>query len=147
MIAYGLDTNIVVRLIMRDSPAMSARADVIFAELTPARKGYICQIVQAEIWWVLRRAYKLTAEQVTAALTGLLESDNLELEHAQDLKWALEQTANGADLADALIYRSSRRRANEVLTFDQKAAAKEFGLKYATPAANAPPPSGRIANR
>ncbi|MDR1767471.1 MAG: type II toxin-antitoxin system VapC family toxin [Propionibacteriaceae bacterium] len=133
MIAVGLDANIVVRLIMQDDPAESARAREIFGELTPSRKGHICQLVQAEIWWVLRRAYKLTAQQATAALQGLLESDDLELEQPADLAWALERTASGADLADALIYQASSRRAPRVLTFDKKAADRAFGLEYAGP--------------
>jgi predicted nucleic-acid-binding protein len=132
--AHGLDTNIVVRLLMQDDPDQSARAAAIFDELTPARKGFICQIVQAEIWWVLRRSYKLTAAQATAALRGLLDSDNVAMEQPEALDWALEQTAHGADLADALIYRSSIRHARRVLTFDKQAADRGFGLDYAVPA-------------
>ena len=124
----GLDTNILVRFVTHDDPAQAAVADRVMAARTTRDKGYVPQLVQAELWWVLRRAYSKSARDVTRFLAELLASDNLLFEKPEDLAWALDQTPAGADLADLLIAREVSRHADRTLTFDQQAASLGFGL-------------------
>jgi predicted nucleic-acid-binding protein len=127
----GLDTNMIVRMVVRDDERQTAVADRVFDSLTPRDKGYLTQIVQVELWWVLRRRYRLPAAEVSKLMAELLASDNLEFEKPQDLAWALELTNQGADLADLLIARQASRRGGHTLTLDEKSAALGFGMELA----------------
>jgi predicted nucleic-acid-binding protein len=127
----GLDTNMIVRMVVRDDERQTAVADRVFDSLTPRDKGYLTQMVQVELWWVLRRRYRQPAAEVSKLMAELLASDNLEFEKPQDLAWALELTNQGADLADLLIARQASRRGGCTLTLDEKAAALGFGMELA----------------
>ena len=118
----ALDTNILVRYIVGDHPAHSALASsLIETELSPQTPGFVSMVVIAELSWVLRRRYGVSAETVTTIVQTLLTSPQIAIENRDAVGRAL--TAPRDDLADALIHEVGRAAGCEkTITFDRKFA-------------------------
>ncbi|MEO7147199.1 MAG: PIN domain-containing protein, partial [Terrimesophilobacter sp.] len=56
----GLDTNVVVRYLVQDEPDQSARASEVIDVLTESEPGFLSLVTIVELYWVLRRAYKVS---------------------------------------------------------------------------------------
>lgn len=57
----GLDTNVLLRYLVKDDPAQFARARrLIETHLTPDEPGWIGLVVAAELVWALRFHYGYT---------------------------------------------------------------------------------------
>lgn len=69
----AVDTNIIVRLLVQDNASQAAKAEHLFA----SNKIFIADTVLLETEWVLRFAYKLTAEDIYLDLTQLLGLENV----------------------------------------------------------------------
>lgn len=70
---------------------------------------FLAKTVVLETEWVLRYAYGLAAEQVTAALRKLFGVPGVALEDAAAVSEALVRHEQGLDFADALHVASSRK--------------------------------------
>lgn len=66
----GLDRNVVVRYLVQDAPEQSPAASTLIEELTETDPGYISLVTVVELHWVLRRAYKVSANQCAELLDG-----------------------------------------------------------------------------
>ena len=120
----GLDSNILVRYLMQDDPAQSARAsDLIERQLTDAQPGFVNVVVLAEVVWVLDRAYRLQANEVAMAIERLLQASTLLIEHEQQVFVAMVALKKGlGSFADALIGAlGTKAGCIYTLTFDRKA--------------------------
>lgn len=125
----GLDTNAVVRFLVRDDEkqAQAVRSLLIRAE----KKGdvlFVPLAVTLETIWVLSSAYGYAKEQIVEALEALLVLPVLSVEEheriAQLCRIAGEQDAG---LGDLLIGLTSRDNGcDTTLTFDRKAARSEL---------------------
>lgn len=127
----GLDTNVVIRFLVKDDAAQSAAATRVISRLTKDRPGFISAVVLAEISWVLARAYKAPREDIARVIEGLLRSAELIVENAEAAYRALGvyMASSTADFADALITETaSLAGASETVTFDRN-AAKEAGMR------------------
>lgn len=122
----ALDTNVLVRYLVRDDPRQTAAATrLIEAECHPGTPGAISLIVLCELVWVLTRGYRYRRPLVAAVLRKLFVAEDLEIERA-DLAWqALNLYEEGpADMADYLIGLSGRGQGADVTwTFDTEAAS------------------------
>lgn len=122
----GLDTNVLVRYIVRDDPGQTAAATrLIEGRCTPEDPGRVSLIVICELVWVLQRAYGYSRETVSRVLETLLTSNELQVESA-DLVWlSLRKYRKGAaDVADHLIGAiNALHGAAPTFTFDQRAAS------------------------
>lgn len=118
----GLDTNIVVRYLVQDDPEQSAAASALIEELTETDPGYISLVTVVELYWVLRRAYKVSPSRCTELLEGILDSRELRVGHDDVVRAALSD-ADGLDFADAVIAELGRTAGCEhTVTFDRRAA-------------------------
>ena len=70
----GLDTNVLVRYIMQDEPAQSAKATALIESLTAADPGFIPLVCVVELYWVLTSCYTLSDSQVVSALEALVRT-------------------------------------------------------------------------
>ncbi len=61
----GIDTNILIRYVVRDHPEQAEKAKVIMKSTTPQHQGFINSIVLAEFIWVLERRYKYNRKLIT----------------------------------------------------------------------------------
>lgn len=118
----GLDTNVLVRYLVQDDPAQSARATrLIEHELSEREPGYISLVVLVETCWVLKRLYGATPAEIAATVRDLLGVHKLVVESRGAVARANEH-AGGADFADALIAELARAAGcKKVVTFDRGA--------------------------
>ena len=120
----GIDTNILVRFLVVDDPAQNEAAKAFLAERSAENPAYISSITLAETVWVLHRRLKYPLAAVISALRGLLASEELIIEHADELGQLLEgDRMPETDLADYLIaWAGMRAGCTHTVTFDQLAA-------------------------
>lgn len=73
----GLDTNILVRLLVADDPDQTARAQrFVAARCTRETPGFINCIVLAELIWVLARVYDYSRATIADVVESLLSGDD-----------------------------------------------------------------------
>lgn len=131
----GIDTNVIVRFLAQDDSVQSPQATRFMARLTPENPGFVCNVVLAEVTWVLSRAYKAKREEIAAAVEGLLRAAEIVAENAPAAYRALVayRASADADFADALIGEiAALAGATETVTFDKTAAA-DFGMRLLRP--------------
>jgi len=111
----AVDTNVLVRLVVADSPAQTARAAAVF------RSGpvFIAKSVLLEAEWVLRYSYELGAEAILRSLRAVLGLENVSVEDPGTIAAALRLLEQGLDFADAL-HISSSAHAERFVTLDAK---------------------------
>ena len=127
----GLDTNVVLRLLLEDDPEQTTRARAVVRRESAVQKCWINRVVLCEVVWVLESAYRYRREQIGDAVQALLLSDDLTLEQRDVIRSALYAfRTSRADFSDCLLGMSNGLHGCErTLTFDQKAAElDEFEL-------------------
>ena len=124
----SLDTNIVLRLLVRDDPAQTAQA----AALVRDNEVLVTTTVLLETEWVLRSRYRVPRSTILVGLRRLIRLDRLTVDHPTVAAGALDWFEAGLDLADALHLASSGS-ATEFATFDRKLARGAGRLGPAPP--------------
>ena len=121
----GLDTNVVLRLLLNDDLKQRQRAvKAIQQAKVIAVRVTITLAVVLEMEWVLRSTAKMTKPQVLSVFDLLLESYDIEIDNEKALEQALHIYANAAaDFAECLFLAQYQRMGCQtMLTFDAKAA-------------------------
>lgn len=117
----AVDTNVAVRMLMRDDERQWAVADRVFR----TSRIWLATTVLLEIEWVLRGGYGLEAKEIAGALRRLCKLENVSLENAEALDAALEALEGGFDFADALHATTSASSGVErLVTFDKAFASR-----------------------
>jgi predicted nucleic-acid-binding protein len=120
----GLDTNVLVRFLVRDHEAQFERARrLIKREVGAQEKVLISLLVLLETERVLRSRYALQKYQIVDTISGLLDAAELELEDEPAIEEALYLWKDSAaDFADCLIGARHRRLGcGATATFDATA--------------------------
>ena len=131
----GIDTNILVRLIVDDEPKQAAAArDFIRDRCTPDDPGYISNIALAEVAWILARGYGYSRNDIADAIERVMETAQLQIESSSDVAAALADYRRGpAGFSDCLIGHLNRTaECTHTITFDRK-AAKLAGFELLKP--------------
>lgn len=118
------DTNLLVRALTRDDAEQAALAEAALegAQVIALPSAMLCELV-----WVLRRGYRLPADEVAAALRDLLAMEEAVVDRAAAAA-GLAHLEAGGDFADGVIAHQGRGLGAAVLvTFDRAAAAIERG--------------------
>lgn len=119
----GLDTNVVVRYLVQDDAEQSSAASALIDELTETNPGYLSLVTIIEIYWVLRRAYRVDPDRCADLLEGLLDAREMRVDHDAILRDALTANRDGLDFADATIAELGRAAGCAyTVTFDRRAA-------------------------
>lgn len=122
----GLDTNVLLRLLLRDDEAQAAAA-LRFVEGACSAEApcLINRIVLVEAAWVLASGYGYGREQVATILDGILRIEVFAVENAAEAWAALKDyRSRGADFADCLLGRTNRSLgAEKTASFGKKAQA------------------------
>ena len=123
----ALDTNVLVRYMVRDDVQQAEAARALLDSLTAERPGYVCREVTVELVWVLERAYGFARDRIATILEELVATEGLVIEEADDVaRAALRYRAAGAGFSDLMILAAAERSgAHPLYTFDQKAAQLE----------------------
>jgi len=121
----GLDTNIIVRYIVKDDPTQSALAVKLIRSLSDEDRAFVSLVVIAELCWVLESCYGFNRSELVDVIESLVNSKELILENTELVSQAVHLFAVGkADFSDYVIERCGRAAGClHTLTFDQKAAS------------------------
>ena len=121
----GLDTNVVLRLLLTDDPAQKMRAAKLVRQAKRSETSVIITLaVVLEMEWVLRSSAKMNKVQVLNVFNLLLESYDIEIDNEKVLEQALHIYDNAAsDFAECLFLAQYQRLGcDTMMTFDAKAA-------------------------
>jgi len=125
----GIDTNVLVRYLVRDDPAQTERATaVIEGRCSADVPGFVCHVVLAELIWVLARGYGYFKPLVILVLRRLLAAAELKIEEPA-LAWQAlaDYEQGGADFADYLIGRGNQAAGCTVtVSFDRRTHPNEL---------------------
>ena len=124
-IAGSLDTNVLVRLIVRDDDAQAdVAAKLLDRHARRSENLWIPITVVLELEWVLRSRYKFAKAEVVKAVASLLMTIELVFESEGALEQALASyEEGGADFGDYLhLALAQYGHALPFWTFDAKAA-------------------------
>jgi predicted nucleic-acid-binding protein len=113
-----LDTNILVRAVVRDEKAQADAAAKLLrnADLIAVGVSTLCELV-----WVLRRAYGFSAIETAAAIRNLIGAGNVAADRAA-VAAGLAMLDAGGDFADGVIAYEGRWLGGETfVSFDKKA--------------------------
>jgi predicted nucleic-acid-binding protein len=121
----GIDTNVLVRFLVRDDLAQFEKArQLIEQEVSAGKQVVINQLVLLETEWVLRSRYSLTKQQMMETISALLAARDVHFEDEPAVEEALFVWRDApADFADCLIGARNRRLGcRATASFDVKAA-------------------------
>jgi predicted nucleic-acid-binding protein len=123
----AVDTNVLVRLIVRDNlPQLAAAEEFIQSG------AWISQLVLAESVWVLDYLYGFNSDRLATAISMLLDHESLSMQDVDVVNRALElfRAKPGLGFSDCLILEIARKNGHMPLgTFDRKLARVEGARK------------------
>jgi predicted nucleic-acid-binding protein len=114
------DTNVLVRAAVRDEPHQARQAAKVLqkAELIAVSVAVLCEFV-----WVLRRGYRRSASDASAAIRKLMKSAQVAMNRPA-VEAGLSVLDTGGDFADGVIaYEGNWLGAEEFVSFDSKAVS------------------------
>lgn len=120
----GIDTNVLVRYLVRDDQAQFEKARrLINREVGTGEAVLVSLVVLLETEWVLRSRYELLKTDIAAAFSALLDAADLSFEDEPTVEQALYTWKDaGAEFADCLINARNRELGcRATATFDGKA--------------------------
>lgn len=122
----GIDTNVLVRVIVRDDLEQARKAERFLNRRCSAdRPGFINRIVLCELVWVLESAYRYPRERIALAVRTVLRSLQFEVEDSGQAWLSLLEYQRGADFADSFIGSVNRLfGCASTFTFDRNAARR-----------------------
>lgn len=126
----GIDTNILVRFVVKDDPTQTPAAVRMIHGLSPEEPGWISLLVLSELTWTLRRVYKLDRTAIAGVLERLLVSKDTVLEQRDVVRQALlVYQSSKADFADCVIaVTANLAGCSRMVTFDE-VAARDLGME------------------
>jgi predicted nucleic-acid-binding protein len=120
----GLDTNVLVRYLIRDDqPQYEKARRLIRREAARGEPIFVSLPVLLGVEWVLRSRYGLQKAEILATFSALLDAVDLAFEDEASIESALYSWKDSpADFADCLIETRNRRLGcRATATFDAKA--------------------------
>ena len=120
----GIDTNVLVRFLVRDDEAQFEKARrLIKREIGADEDVFVSLMVLLETEWVLRSRYMLRKAEIVEALSGLLDATEVRFEDEPTVEETLfVWKDSAADFGDCLIgVHNQRLGCRATATFDAKA--------------------------
>ncbi|MDP6622196.1 MAG: type II toxin-antitoxin system VapC family toxin [Alphaproteobacteria bacterium] len=121
----GLDTNVLVRAVVKDDARQSGLARrFLERESTPEEPCFINRIVLCELVWVLETSYQYHRDEIADILEKILLTTEFVVENADQALSALRAYRAGrVGFADGLLGSTNRAQGCEItVTFDRDAA-------------------------
>lgn len=115
------DTNVILRLMVRDDPRQTA---VAARELDEADALILSLVTLSEAVWVMHRTYRFSRATIAEKLRDLIDLSHAEYDRPE-VEAGLAMLDLGGDFADGVIARQGRaRRADAFVSFDRKAVRR-----------------------
>lgn len=121
----GIDTNVLLRLLVRDHEEQVRIAErFISTRFSKEEPGFVSRVVIAEVAWVLKDVFGYERAQIAAAVRGVSNVTELQLESADEINAAIaDYEQSSAGFADCLLARTNLSAGCDyTVTFDRKAA-------------------------
>ena len=121
----AVDTNILVRLIVRDDSAQVEKAEAFVAQ-----GAWVSQLVLSEAVWVLESVYGLDRSQVATVVAMLVEHDRLTLQDEDAIRGAhsVFERDRSVGFTDCLLVEAARKAGHlPAGTFDKAMSRIEGG--------------------
>ena len=127
----GIDTNIIVRLLLRDDEAMFQRAAALIGRTSPDDPLVVNVVVVAESLWVLERKAGVDRATARTTLAALLESEELRVHDTNPFRnWADTLSSGHRDYSDLVIAQINLEAGCDfTYTLDAPAARSAPGMK------------------
>lgn len=127
----GIDTNVIVRLLLRDDETMFERASALVARTSPEDPLIVNAVVVAESLWVLERRAQIGREVARRTLAQLFDSEELRVHDTNPLRyWADALASSHRDFSDMLIAQMNREIGCDfTYTLDAAAAKAVVGME------------------
>lgn len=125
----ALDTNVLVRFLVRDDEKQARIVYARFKQAEAARESlFIPLLVVLETIWVLESAYDKSRKEILDSFDELKSMTILEFEKVSVLQaWVDEGRKGNADLSDLLIaFTAQSSGCGGAMTFDRKASKFPF---------------------
>jgi predicted nucleic-acid-binding protein len=120
----GLDTNVLIRYLVRDDQAQFERARRLLRRAVEGGEPVMVSLLTLlEMEWVLRSRYAVSKKDITATISSLLNALELTFEDEPSIEEAMHLWKDSTtDFADCLINARNRRLGcRTTATFDRKA--------------------------
>lgn len=125
----AVDTNVLLRFVLRDDEQQFAAAAAFFNARTAEDPAFVSLIVLTELVWALRQRYGFDRDKARFLVETLLETAELVFEDEASLSRIIAHADRG-DIADHLISHSARRAGcTSTVTFDREAAKIGPGME------------------
>ena len=124
----SIDTNILLRYLLKDDPALSPRA----LEIIAANDCFVSRAALTEVVYTLESYYRNSRAEIGRALDALLSLQRVSIEDGAVTERAVSWYKGGMDFGDAMIAASSHGVAR-VDTFDRDFARLARKLRIAPP--------------
>jgi predicted nucleic-acid-binding protein len=120
----AVDTNVLVRLLVRDDATQVEAAESFIAP-----GAWVSHLVLAETLWVLDAVYERSPAQLATAIDLLLDHQSLTLQDADIVRAALDHFRDRPSLgfSDCLVLETARKAGHLPLGTFNKALAKLEG--------------------
>lgn len=116
----GIDSNVLIRLLVGDDPDQAKRARDYIAMNAPC---WINRIALCEAVWVLERLYGHSRPKIASALRQVMAARQFVIEDKDAVQTGIDALERGFDFADCVIAATNQRAGCETTaTFDRKAA-------------------------
>ena len=124
MKALAIDTNILLRYIVRNNQEQADVARHFIESRTPERPAFISREVALEFVWVLERSYSYPRDKIADTMLSLTSTPNIVVESKEDVVNAVTRYGQtSADFSDLMILAAANRAgAMPLYTFDRKLA-------------------------
>jgi predicted nucleic-acid-binding protein len=117
----GLDTNVLVRFLVRDDEAQWEIADRYINQAFQVNETCLIKnVVLCEVLWVLRSRYKLNRAKLIEIVELLTQTELFVFENRAAVLWSVQQMKQGsADFSDYFIaYINEQAGCQETASFD-----------------------------
>jgi predicted nucleic-acid-binding protein len=114
----AVDTNVVIRLVTRDDPRQTARAEAFVG-----KGAWVSHIVLVEVVWVLESVFELPHKQLVTAVDMLLNHRDLVLQEPEVVSAALARFRRRPRLgfSDCMVLEAARKAGHVPLgSFDKE---------------------------
>jgi len=116
-----IDTNILTRFFIGDSPDQHRRTEQVFKEAEIGkRKLKLSALVVAEVTYVLESFYKSKRQEIAQFLKVFISQKWLAVEERKIMQSAWQWYLKGFHFVDSYLLASAKINGEKILTFDKK---------------------------
>ena len=117
---YLVDTNVLIRLLVKDDPVKFATIKKLVEKIENNELTLIIPtIVLAECCWLLKSYFKIEKQLISKYLLDIIQSENVEVEEEGVIEALKIYSEKNVDFADALISTKTNRHVS-VITWDKR---------------------------